>query len=285
MAQTTHYETLGLANDASAAAIKRAYRALARRHHPDAAPGDAGAETRFKAISEAYAILSDPAKRAAYDASLREPAGRSRARVETAAGDFDFADLFGDAFDPADFAFAGVRFADLFGVRQAGPAVSRARLTIDLARAYSGGEVEVAAGGRSIRVTLPAGIAEGDRVRVAGAGRGGTDLELEVVIRPDGRFERTGHDLRTSLTIGLRLALLGGSRRISTPGGRVEMRIPAGTQPGQVIRLRGRGMPRRGAGGHGDLFVTLSVRLPELRTPRMRSAAERLLDEIEPGKD
>ncbi|MEX0788928.1 MAG: J domain-containing protein [Anaerolineales bacterium] len=293
-----YYQILGVPRGADAAEIKRAYRKLAVKFHPDKNPGDAKAEEKFKQINEAYAVLRDPGKRAKYDqlgASYQEwerrggpgsgfdwsqwfSQSQGGARVEVG----DLGDLFGTGF--SDF------FQSIFGGMpgehpesgraRGGRARGRGRdleqpVPISLAEAYTGTRRTVTLDGRSLDVSIPAGARSGTRVRLGGKGQAGPDqagdLYLLVQVLPDPLLEQEGDDLRTTVSVDITIAVLGGEVNVPTPGGPLVLTIPPGSQPGQVFRLKGRGMPLlRNPSEHGDLYVQLSVDIPTELSERER---------------
>ena len=299
-----YYNILGVDRKASEAEIKRAYRKLALKYHPDRNPGDKKAEERFKEINEAYQVLSDPAKRERYDRLgesytrwqqggappggfnwddwFTTPAG-GNVRVEM--GDLD--DLFGGGFSEF-FARIFGGMADmqseesLRGVRRPAqrPAYTQ-QVTISLQEVYHGTTRRIEVDGRRFEVKIPAGAASGTKVRVAEAipaanGQKG-DLYLVIEVAPDPRFERKGDNLHTEAQINLYTAVLGGEVTIPTLSGNVVLTIPPGTQPDQTFRLAGRGMPHlRNPQAHGDLLVRVKVTLPQKLTPRQKQLFEEL---------
>lgn len=352
-----YYKALGVERNADEAAIRKAYRKLARKHHPDVNPGNPEAEERFKEINEAYEVLSDQAKRKLYDRygedwqryreagfTGEEPAGRAPGPGGVPPTDFGtwFAGQGGRPGQPGGeygtFTFnAGEEeaggfsdfFQTLFGSQRgrAGrgtftpprPRTHRGEdleVTVDVSfdEAFHGatrtfeiqaGETCPTCGGtgfargatcptcdgtgvvprtKTIEVRIPAGVATGSRIRVAGQGGPGVaggppgDVYLVVTVRPDPRFEREGDNLRTEVEIPLYTALLGGETVVPTPTGRVALTIPAETQSGRVFRLRGQGMPQlKGPKGQrGDLFARARVVLPTDLTERERSLFEQL---------
>jgi DnaJ-class molecular chaperone len=307
-----YYKILGVPRDASQKDIKSAYRKLARRHHPDVNPGDAGAEARFKEINEANEVLSDPEKRRTYDEigprwreqQAWESAGRRRPdpfaaqRGEGPRGAYrtmspeDMEDLFGGQDPFSDFFHEMFGGGSMFGGR-ARTRSTRARrgedvegeVEISLEEAYSGTtrtvEMSGGEGTRRIEVRIPAGIHDGARVRAAGQGARGAgapgDLYVRVHVRPHPLFRREGDDLYVRVTAPLDVALLGGEVEVPTPKGtRVSVRVPPGTQNGARLRLRGLGMPHLRGEGTGDLYAEVDVRLPTELTPELRALAEAL---------
>jgi curved DNA-binding protein len=290
-----YYKILGVDRSASADDVRRAYRKLALQHHPDRNPGDKHAEERFKDINEAYQVLSDPQKRGRYDQlgsaySDWQHGGGSP-------GDFDWSQWFtGQPGAPGgvhveygnmDDLFGQGVFSDFFrsifggmGGAQTSTRTRRAPayqqpITISLEEAYRGTTRSFDSDGRQLTVRIPAGVKTGSKVRAAGAAPEGVDLYLIVEVSDDARFERQGDDLRTSATIDVFTAALGGEAPVQTLEGEVTLKIPAGTQPEQVFRLAGRGMPRlRSPQSKGDLFVRIKVRVPKDLTSKQRELLE-----------
>ena len=299
-----YYEVLGVPKTASAGEIKKAYRRLARELHPDRNPADASAEKRFKDVNEAQAVLLDPEKRKRYDelganwqayanadfsgagasdwANFGGAPGGTRWTYRRVNADEvgGFSDFFREFFGGAGgqgFGGAGGQeavydFGDLGGLgarpQSRAPAADvRAEAELTLAEVARGTERMVDVGGRRLQVKIPAGVADGARIKLRGGGMSGNgtsgDLYLTVRVKPDPRYERVGADIRTELPISLEEALLGGEVAVPTPTGNVKLRVRPNTQNGQEIRLAGRGLPKRG-GEKGDLLVRARVVLPKL---------------------
>ena len=312
-----YYKILGVPKSATEKEIKAAFRKAARKHHPDMNKGDPKAEARFKEVNEAHKVLSDPEKRRRYDtlgadweAYARTPppprsgrAGRG-GRVRVDMGDYGegdiggFSDFFrtffgGGAFGrPGGFGGAGVEggsFEEMFNRARAQAPGADLEGVVDLTleEVLRGTTRSVNVGeegqGRRVDVKIPAGIREGSRVRVAGEGgasqgqgpRG--DLYLRVHVRPHPTLERRGDDLATTVNVPLTAAVLGGQVDVPTLDGPVGVKVPPGSRPGRVLRLRGHGLPRLEAKGtRGDLLATLGVDLPTELTPREREIFEEL---------
>ena len=302
-----YYETLGVSRNASEKDIRSAFRRLARKHHPDVNPGDKDAESRFKEINEAHQVLSDPESRKKYDRyganwkhADQASAGagpspftwftraQNRGRPGTGMGGSEGA--FGAGF--------GDIFSDLFGgqgMPGGGEPFGRTRYdvpsTISLEEAYAGTKRSVqlppgasGAAGKRLEVSIPAGVESGSRVHVSvdGATSGGrrgakADVNVLVTVSPHPVFTRDGADLRMTADVPLVDAVLGGETRAPLITGKsVALKIPPETQNGRVFRLTGKGMPRRGGSGHGDLLVTVKVVLPTNLTDDQRALFERL---------
>jgi len=292
-ARRDFYEVLGVDRKADAEEIQRAYRKLVRAHHPDVNK-DPGAEDRFKEISEAYAVLSDPETRRRYDAfghDFRQvppdvdPAEYARARAGAgarpgggawrSAEDFDF----GGAVDLEDL------LGGMFGGRRGGPvpgADQEAELTLSVEDAYHGGRRSLTLpGGRHVDVTVPPGVADGQRLRLAGQGGRGSggahpgDLYLVVRIADHPRYRVVGRDIQARLPLTPWEAALGATVAIDTPGGEAKLKVPPGTSTGRRLRLRGRGMPHpRGAAG--DFYAEAQIMVPA----RLSDAERHLFEQL-----
>ncbi|HSL42682.1 MAG TPA: DnaJ C-terminal domain-containing protein [Anaerolineales bacterium] len=290
-----YYKTLGVERNASEDDIRKAYRKLAMQYHPDRNPNDKQAEERFKEINEAYQVLSDSQKRAHYD---RLGSDYSRWQQRGAPGDFnwdqygggfpggvrveygDLDDLFGGAGGFSDF------FRTIFGQqaqgagtrtrsRQQQPQGYQQELEITLEEAFQGTTRLLQSDGKQKQVRIPPGVRTGSKVRVAGAGPNGLDLYLIVDVKDDPRFERRGNDLHTTATVDIFTALLGGEAEVETLNGKIKLNIPAGTQPEQIFRLGGRGMPSvKNTNEKGDLYVRLKVQIPKYLSPKQRELLE-----------
>lgn len=282
-----YYQILGVKPDASAAEIKTAYRKLARQYHPDRNK-QAGAEEKFKAVNEAHEVLHDAEKRRAYD-QVRAGGYRGGEQFRPPPGwgqqgqGFDFGGGGGDG-EFSDF------FESLFnrGGARGQPRSRRgsdvqAHVEIDLHTAFAGGRTRLSLqdgkGERVLEVKIPAGIQSGQVIRLAGQGRPGStgapsgDLLLEVGIRADAQFQLDGRNVVHVLAIAPWEAALGAVIPVPTLAGPVELRIPAGSQSGRKLRLKGRGMPGTPP---GDQLVELSIRAPEATTDKQRAAYEAL---------
>ncbi|MEA2364732.1 MAG: curved DNA-binding protein [Thermoleophilaceae bacterium] len=294
-----YYETLGVGRDASEDDIRRAYRRLARENHPDVNK-DPEAEDRFKEVSEAYEVLRDPEKRAAYDRFGQNwKAGQDVSGAGGfGGGDGGFEDVRFD-FGGGGGGFGGGDFSDFFegmfgrggGGRTRGfnGFASRgqdqvAELELSLQEAARGGKRRVSlADGRDYEVNIPPGVRDGQRIRLAGEGGGGAggpsgDLFLRVRVRPDPRFEVEGNDLYVDLPVTPWEAALGADGiEVPTLDGRARVRVPPGSSCGRQLRLRGEGMPD-GRGGSGDLYATVEIKVPKELSPEEREHFERLAE-------
>jgi curved DNA-binding protein len=289
------YAVLGVPKDAEADAIKKAYRKLAGQLHPDKNPGNSKAEARFKQVNHAYDVLSDAKKRKLYDEfgeeGLREgfdpervrayrewsarqgrEAGGARGEPGYGGGTVDVEDLFGGAAGQGGFADL---FGDLVGRarRQRGPTKGpdfESEITIDFASAVRGTTLELHPQGQAggpVTVRIPPGAADGSRVRIAGQGGPSTnggprgDLVLSVRVTPHPYFRREGDDLHLDLPVTIAEAYHGGRVRVPTVEGAVTLKVPERAQSGQVVRLRGKGVAKKGR-SPGDLFVHFMVQVP-----------------------
>jgi len=306
-----YYDILGVPKDADAKTIKKAFRKQAREHHPDVNPDDPQAEERFKDLSEAYEVLSDPEKRAKYDRFGRE---WQRYQQTGAPGGFDWGQWAqapgGQPGGPQyryateedlEGMFGGAGFSDFFETlfgRSAGGMGGRARapqpraergrdirhpVQVTLPEAYHGTKRLLNKDGRRLEVTIPRGVKTGSKVRVRGEGAQGLsggpdgDLFLEVELLPDDRFERKGDDLYTEIEVPLTTAVLGGEARVPTMSGAVQLTVPPETQNGKRFRLGGKGMPKlKSPDEHGDLYATVRVKIPTGLTDDQRELFERL---------
>ncbi|MFQ5406802.1 MAG: DnaJ C-terminal domain-containing protein [Anaerolineales bacterium] len=290
-----YYEVLGVPRSASEKEIKKAYRALARKYHPDVNQGDAKAEARFKEINEAYEVLGDEDKRAKYD-----QLGASWYQYQARGGDprgFDWSQWTGGGRGASDFGdiFGGASggFSDFFNVifgmsgGHGGVAGQRGQditheVSISLEEAFVGTTRRLRKEGRQLDVKIPPGAKTGTRVRVAGEGGAGFnaksgDLYLRIKVRKHEKFERRGDDLYHTLPVDLYTAVLGGKVTVATLNGNVELKIPPESQNGQTLRLRGKGMPNlKHADQRGDLYVRLSVQLPKGLSDEQRKLFEQL---------
>lgn len=303
-----YYQIMGVARDASQEDLKRAYRRLARKFHPDVSK-EANAEDKFKELQEAYEVLKDPQRRAAYDQlgtnwrsgqEFRPPPDWGRdfefSTSSFGGGDTDFSDFFSSLF--------GQRSP--FGQRGGGGGRARgfaaagedhvAKIQIDLEDAFRGGshtfelkapqlgeDGRVAVQPRTLKVTIPAGVIEGQRIRLAGQGSAGIgggppgDLYLEIGFRPHRLFEVEGRDITLTLPVAPWEAALGATVQTPTLAGPVDLRIPPNAKAGQRMRLKGRGLP---GATPGDQYVVLKIVLPPADTPRAKEIYQQMQHEL-----
>lgn len=303
MPQRDLYEILGVSRTASQDDVKKAYRRLAKQYHPDVNPGNKVAEEKFKEVTAAFEVLSDPKRRKLYDEfgadSLRTGFDEQRAdevrrwrRQGAPPGGmpFDFGDFATvDVGQYGSFDF-GTIFGDLFGgrgaarPRRAGPspgADAQAELEISLGDAVLGAERDVRVDGKTLRVRIPAGIDDGAQIRLAGQGgpgaRGGPsgDLFLRVRLREHPHVRREGKDLVVDLPVTVPEAAEGAEVRLPTFEGPVALRVPRGASSGMRLRLRGKGLPDVHGGVRGDLYAVVQVVLPR-DSEALREAARAL---------
>ncbi len=355
-----YYATLEVPRDAVQADIKKAYRKLARKYHPDVAKSDPGAEKRFKEINEAHAVLGDPEKRKLYDQlgadweayARAGAAGGARGAGAGGFGGFQgfqgfpggirfeyhgkpedlagFSDFFRTFFAGAPaggaatgtresgtresgtresgtrertrrtatiedllggFGFGGLDVDELSGAGRVGsktgqggggragarrPPSYEAMAEITLEEAFHGATRIVEIDGRRLEVKIPRGLDTGRRIRMAGAGPGGSDVHVAIRVARHPVFARKGHDLHRELPITLEEALLGAEVSVGTLKGRVLLKVPAGTQPGRTFRLAGQGIPHMTGSGVGDLYVKIRVLLPDTLDDEARNLVRRL---------
>ncbi len=289
-----HYQTLGVGEEAKPDEIKRAYRRLARQHHPDRNPGNSEAEEQFKAVQEAYDVLGDPAQRKAYDRARRNPFGSQGRPFPAGNGGAPFGAAGGSGFegfydisgqpDGAEAYDLGGLFSQFFGA-EASRRTPRGRdvevqvgLTFD--QALRGGQTDVRLpDGEPFRLPIPPGVRSGMKLRLKGRGPAGPvgepgDLYVTFRVEPSARFRREADDLHLSETVSAMEAILGTTRAITNAYGKtVKVQIPPGTQPGERLRLRGQGVATK---SHtGDLYVEVLVSIPRHLTAEQRTGLER----------
>ncbi len=298
-----YYKTLGVDKKASDDQIKKSYRNLAKKYHPDHNPGDKKAEETFKEINEAYAVLKDKEKRARYDQlgssyAAWEQQGGSSANynwndwVSQAQGagsygrtyttDFDgmgdFSDFFSQIFGGMGSARrsrsgGAINYEDLF--RPAKPASQEHTVPITLMEAFTGTERVFSIEDKKYEAKIPAGASTGTKIRLAGVLGKSADLILVIKVENDLRFERRANDLYTDVQVDLYTALLGGETVVQSLNENLVLKIPEGTQPDQLIRLAGKGMPKlKGKGDRGDLYAKIRVQLPKNLTAKQKKLFE-----------
>lgn len=297
-----YYKILGIPKTATDKEIKAAFRKQARKYHPDVNKGDPKAEARFKEINEANEVLSDPTKRQRYDhlgpdwASYGPPpgaGGRGGGRVNVDFGGQDmggfsdfFRTIFGGGFGGAGAGQPGggpVDYEELFGGGAGHDVEGAVDLSLEEVLRGTSRSVQVGEGPekRTVEVKIPPGVRDGSRVRAAGEGGSGRagkrgDLYLRVRVLPHPAFERKCDDLVTNASVPLTTAVLGGEAQVPTLDGPLGIKVPPGSRPGRVFRLRNHGLPKRDGGGRGDLLATLSVSLPQSVGDREKELFEEL---------
>jgi len=286
------YSILGVKKDASDTDIQKAFRRLAKKSHPDLFPGDKKAEDRFKELNAANDILGDPAKRARFDrgeidasgAEVRhnpfsQGAGRGGFRGQPGGGPQgpggqgfafeDLSDLFGGMFrGGAGPGGMGGRGGNAFG--QDAPEDTRFSLEVDFADAATGAKRRVTLpGGKSLDITIPAGISDGQAIRLKGQGTTGGDALVEVKIKPDPTFKREGRDIHVEVPISLGEAILVGKVEVPTVHGPVTVTVPQNANSGTRMRLKGKGVAATKRDPAGDQYVTLKLMLPKTPDPEL----------------
>jgi len=294
---TDYYSILGVDKKASPEDIKKAYRKLAVKYHPDKNPGDKKAEEKFKQINEAYEVLSDVEKRKNYD-QFGDPRGYMHGQAEagrqqrpgggqsyTYEGDpadiFGQGDQFGDFFE--SFFGAGGGRGGKGGSRGGRKTDVQAEITISLEEAYQGAAKVFSINGNNIRIRLKPGTYEGLLIRLpgkAGPANGKTpagDLYLTIHVAHDPRYEMNGDTVKQKLSIDLFTAVLGGDKEVTTLAGALKIKIPPGTQNGKIMRIKGKGMPVYNKEGQfGDLFLEIVVQVPEKLTDEQKELFRKL---------
>ncbi|GHB93446.1 DnaJ C-terminal domain-containing protein [Thermomonas carbonis] len=286
-----YYGVLGVEPSAGDAEIKTAYRRLARKFHPDVSK-EAGAEDKFKAVNEAYEALRDPEKRKAYD-QVRAGGYRPGDQVRPPPGGFhrgpggqpDFDEIF--AGGGAGGGFSDF-FESVFGRGRGGPGAgprgaqpggdTRAKLAVPLESVYGGGSVRISVNGRTLEVRVPKGIKPGQSIRLARQGNGGGDLLLEIEYAAHPHFEVDGRNVIHVLAVAPWEAALGATISVPTLGGPVELKIPADSEAGRKLRLRGRGLPGGAQGADGDQIVELEILAPRAHDDAQRAAYATMRD-------
>jgi molecular chaperone DnaJ len=290
------YSVLGVPKDADAATIKKAYRKLARQMHPDHNPGDAKAEAKFKDVGEAYAVLSDAEQRGQYD-QLRAMAGGPRFTSGGRGGTAGFEDVFGGMFggqqgggrvrysnSPGGAAGFEDILGGLFGNGGAGftsgpqqGADLATSATLPFRQAVEGSTVSLSVEGRTVNARIPAGVRDGQKIRLRGKGRPGDrggaagDLVITVRVTPHPVFSLDGDNLRITVPVAFDEAALGATIEVPTlDGSTVRVRVPEGTPSGRVLRVKGRGVP----GTKGDLLITVQVVVPQKLSSAAREAVQ-----------
>ncbi len=294
-----YYKTLGIGRNASGDEIKRAYRKLAHKYHPDVSK-QADAEARFKEINEANEVLKDPEKRAAYDAlggqwragqDFRPPPDGFRSRHDfhfNTDNNGDFSDFFSSIFGGPSGRSGGFRSS------RGNDRTLRVKITLEQAYRGATQRLELPADGqpgtgqnvgdtRSLNVRIPAGVTQGQKIRLAGQGQAGAfggakgDLYLEVEIRPHALYQLEGKDLILHLPITPWEAALGATIAVQSMGGEINLKIPAGSQSGKRLRVKGRGMP---GNPPGDEYILMEIELPPADTEKAKAFYRRMAEEL-----
>jgi curved DNA-binding protein len=288
-----YYEILGVSRTATADEIKKVYRKLAMKYHPDKNPGNKAAEEKFKGINEAYDVLSDAKKRGLYDqmggdySRYQQQGGvpngynwdqwyqQDGGTYEVDMDGFEDMEGFSDFFRTF---FGGMpSSSSRRGRRAVQPEIFEQPVPITVQEAYEGTKRLLQIGNRRLEVKIPRGVQNGTKIRMAGQGPQKSDLYLVISITQDPTYELQGHDLHTEAATDLFSAVLGGEVLVHTPGGDVMLNIPAGTQPGQIFRLAKRGMPLwQNPKLFGDLYVRVKIQIPRHLNAQQKNLFEQL---------
>jgi curved DNA-binding protein len=303
MAFIDYYSVLGIDKKASADEIKKAYRKLARKYHPDVNPNDAAAKAKFQQVNEANEVLSDPEKRKKYDAygenwqhaeeyeKARQQQAQDGGFTNFGGGSYQFG--FGDDRDSDGFSDF---FENLFGSATGSTRSSKSKRTVGFKGNNYNAELHLSlrdaaethkqtlnVNGKTIRITVPAGVTDGHVIKLRGHGEPGInggptgDLYITFVIEKDPNYQRKGHDLYTTVPLDLYTAVLGGEITLNTLSGKVKLKVKAETQNETKVRLKGKGFPIYKKEGHfGDLIITFSIQIPTGLTKEQKELFEKL---------
>jgi len=289
-----YYKVLGVEKGATDAEIKKTYRKLARKHHPDINPDDKNAEKKFQQINEANQVLSDPENRKKYDkygkdwkhAEEFEKAGRQRQSSSGQAGGFggggnfsggDFSDFFESMFGGGASSFGGGSSGSRGGGRPFKGQDFQAELRLELREVFESHKRTITVSGKNIRLTIPAGVADGQVIKISGYGAEGPnggpkgDLYLTFAIENRTSFQRDGDNLYAAVDIELYQAVLGGEITVDTFEGKVKLKVSPGTQNGTKVKLKGKGFPvYKKEGSFGDFYLTYQVKIPTGLTDKQK---------------
>ncbi|MES2060969.1 MAG: J domain-containing protein [Bacteroidota bacterium] len=300
MAFIDYYKILGVDKGATEKEIKSAYRKMARKHHPDLNPNNAEAEKQFKQVNEANEVLSDPEKRKkydkygenwqhgeAYEQQARQQQSQQRSYGGGGQQDFggfgggnggDFSDFFNSMFGGGPPGSGGGRGQQRYRGQD-----MNASLQLNLRDILESKKQTITVNGKNIRLTIPAGIADGQTIKIAGHGGPGSngapagDLYIKFAIPDDAEFKRVGNDLYRSINLDLYTAVLGGEITADTITGKVKLKVAPGTQMGTKVKLKGKGVPvYKKEGQFGDLYLTYNVQLPTNLTEKQKELFEEL---------
>lgn len=290
-----YYKILEIDKNASPEDVKKAYRKLARKYHPDLNPNDKGAESKFKQVNEANEVLSDPEKRKKYDqygkdwkhaeefekAGQRQSRPRGQGSSRAYSGHFteeDFSDFFSSMFGGG----GGFQRSDRENIKYKG-ADYKAELHLKLSEVFQSQKQTLTVDGKSIRLTIPAGVEDGQTIKIRGYGGDGInggpkgDLFIKFMIKNDTGFVRDGNDLHTKVNVDLYTAVLGGEITVPTMDGKVKLKLVPGTQNDTKVRLKGKGFPvYKEEGKFGDLYVTYKIEIPKNITGQEKALFEQL---------
>ncbi|MCD0474962.1 J domain-containing protein [Flavobacterium sp. EDS] len=279
-----YYKTLGITKSATEAEIKKAYRKLARKYHPDLNPNDKEAETKFKEINEANEVLSNPENRKKYDkygkdwkhADEFEKAGydpNQQQYSKQQQNNSNYSNFSGDDFSESDFSDF---FNSMYGSRRSSRSQVKyrgadfnAELQLNLTSAYKTHKQSLVVNGKNIRITIPAGVENGQIIKIPGHGGPGAnggpngDLYITFVIENNSDFKREGNNLYADVDLDLYTAILGGEVLVNTLDGKVKIKVPPETQPGTKVKLKGKGFPvYKKENQFGDLYITYTIKIP-----------------------
>ena len=286
-----YYAILGVHRNATPDDIRKAYRTLAKQFHPDV-NNSPDAEDKYKEINEAYEVLKDPDKRQKYDrlgAHWRNGQNFTPPHDwgnfgRTGSGSFsdgdDFSDFFRSIFGNVNHSKGFGNFQDIFsgqGFHQSGSNNTEADLTLTLEQVFKGGEISMSFNGQTLHVRLPKGITDGSRIKLSGKSHFGGDIFLNIHIAPHQVFSFDGSDLIREVSIPVFDAVLGKDILVQTLDGSVTVKLPAGLQDGQKLRIKGKGLPNRN-GSRGDLFVRVKIQIPKSLSPQQKNLWLQLAD-------